>query len=183
MVRIKTGCVGRIFRYCGDCCTEQHRQIYLVYQNAGLYFPYYAAGFFAYKYYDFLIAKRKIIYAMVLAVSLFCWSDGVERFSHILSGSFTNLWRNGHCAFYCFHLQIHGCFFENVFSSFLVELARKIRLYNFFCWMGILSMDIYVCHGNFIYLRGLGEGDSLLFGRGCGYYGIFGFDAFFAETV
>ena len=132
-----------------------------------LYFPYYAAGFFAYKYYDFLIAKRKIIYAMVLVV-----------FPLLLVG-----WRrNAFPTFYPVLLQIFGetgiarfivsiykymvAFSGMFFSSFLVELARKIRLYNFFCWMGILSMDIYVCHGNFIYLRGLGEGGIRYFSVG-----------------
>lgn len=35
------------------------------------------------------------------------------------------------------------------FCSFCLEQIRQTRFYLFLCWMGTLTLDIYVCHGYF----------------------------------
>ena len=132
-----------------------------------IFFPYYAAGFFAHKYYDFLKAKRKIFYAVALVafpVLVFGWR------------------RNEFPTFYPMLLQIFGetgiarlivsiykyvvAFTGMAFASLLLELVRKARLYAVLCWVGTLSLDIYVCHATFIFLPGFGEGGWRYFSVG-----------------
>jgi fucose 4-O-acetylase-like acetyltransferase len=132
-----------------------------------VYFPYYAAGFFAYKYYDVLKAKRKIFYAVALIA-----------FPVLVFG----YRRNEFPTFYPMLQQIFGetgiarlivsiykyavAFAGMAFSSFLLELVRKSRLYAVLCWVGTLSLDIYVCHATFIFLPGFGSGGWQYFSVG-----------------
>ncbi|MFZ5563942.1 MAG: acyltransferase family protein, partial [Thermodesulfobacteriota bacterium] len=114
------------------------------------YFPYYAAGFFVYKYMDALKARRKAVYAVALVA-----------FPLLVLG-----WkRNTFPTFYPFLLQLFNdagtarlivsiykymvSFTGIAFSSFCLEQIRHTRFYLFLCWLGTLTLDIYVCHGYF----------------------------------
>lgn len=125
-------------------------------ENFGLaefrtYYPYYAAGFFACKYYPVLRDHRKIFYAL-----------GVVLFPLLL----TAFQRTGLPAFYPDLVQFFGStglprFLVSIYKyalafagmalvSFLMELVRRTKFYIFSCWVGTLTLDIYVCHGYFV---------------------------------
>ena len=123
-----------------------------------LYYPYYAAGFFAFKYWDVLKARRRIFYAMaIIGFPLLVW--GYRR--------------NEFPAFYPFLTQIFGdtgiarlivsiykyviAFLGMALVSFLLECVRRTRVYMFCCWVGMLTLDIYVCHKYFLTM-GCGSG-------------------------
>ncbi len=42
--------------------------------------------------------------------------------------------------------------------AFVVDLARKTPVYVFLCWVGTLTLDIYVCHRYFL---NMGAGDGV----------------------
>ena len=121
------------------------------------YFPYYAAGFFVFKYLDVLKRKRNIIYSVA-----------VITFPVLVLG-----WkRNEFPTFYPFLLQLFNdkgiarlivsiykyavSFLGIAFSSFILEKIRQTRVYLFLCWLGTLTLDIYACHKYF--LVGFGNG-------------------------
>jgi len=123
-----------------------------------LYYPYYAAGFFVCKYADALKAKRKIFYAI-----------GVVGFPLLLLG----YRRNELPAFYPFLVNFFGqggfarflvsiykyviAFLGMAVVAFLLECVRHTRFYIFLCWVGTMTLDIYVCHHYFLNM-GLGSG-------------------------
>ncbi len=132
-------------------------------ENFGLsefrtYYPYYAAGFFACKYYPFLRDHRKIFYAL-----------GVVLFPLLLAA----FQRTGFPSFYQDLVQFFGSaglprFLVSIYKyalafagmalvSFLMELVRRTKFYGFTCWVGTLTLDIYVCHSYFV----LGSGEAL----------------------
>jgi fucose 4-O-acetylase-like acetyltransferase len=105
-----------------------------------IYYTYYVAGFFACKYYDVLKANRKIFYAVALiGYPLLVW--GYRR--------------NEFPTFYPFLIQIFGDtglarLMGMALVSFLLECVRRTQLYFFCCWVGMLTLDIYVCHAYFL---------------------------------
>jgi len=123
-----------------------------------VYYPYYAAGYFVFKYWDWLIAHRKVIYAF-----------GLISFPLLVLG----YRRNELPTFYPFLLNIFGetglarlivsvykyviAFAGMALVAFLIDLVRKTRLYVFLCWVGTLTLDIYVCHRYFLNF-GVGSG-------------------------
>lgn len=121
-----------------------------------LYYPYYVAGYFACKYFDVLKARIKIIYAL-----------SIVGFPLLILG-----WkRNAFPAFYPFLVDIFGetgfarlivsvykyvvAFMGMALLSFLLHSIRQTRFYLFCCWVGTLTLDIYVCHSYFLF--GLGD--------------------------
>jgi fucose 4-O-acetylase-like acetyltransferase len=115
------------------------------------YYTYYTVGFFACKYYDVLKAKRKIFYAV-----------SVIGFPLLLIG-----YRQSEFpTFYPFLSQIFGdtgiarlivsiykyalAFLGMALLSFLLECVRRTRFYVFCCWVGTLTLDVYVCHSHFV---------------------------------
>ena len=125
-----------------------------------LYYIYYAAGFFVIKYLDVLKANRKIIYAVaIIGYPMLVW--GYRR--------------NEMPTFYPFLAQIFGdtgiarlivsiykyalAFMGMALVSVLLECVRRTRVNVFLCWVGTLTLDIYVCHIYFLAL-GLGFGSG-----------------------
>lgn len=116
------------------------------------YYTYYAAGFFVFKYYDTVKTHRKIFYIL-----------GGISFPLLLMG----FQRTGLPTFYPELVQFFGgtglarflvslykyalAFAGMALLSFLLELVRRMRFYRFVCWVGTLTLDIYVCHGYFIF--------------------------------
>ena len=82
--------------------------------------------------------------------------------------------RNEFPSFYPYLLQIFGdkgiarlivsiykyvlAFLGMALVSFLLERVRQTRFYLFCCWVGMLTLDVYVCHTYFI----IGCGDGIL---------------------
>lgn len=115
------------------------------------YYTYYAVGFFVFKYFDVVKAHRKIFYAI-----------SIVAFPLLLMG----FQRTGLPAFYPYLAQIFGdtglarlfvsiykyalAFVGMALLSFLLELVRQTGFYRFACWVGTLTLDIYVCHIYFI---------------------------------
>lgn len=115
------------------------------------YYTYYAAGFFVCKYADALRANRKILYAVaIIGFPILLMSFRVHEFP----------------TFYPFLSQIFGdtgiarlivsiykyvlAFLGMGVLSFLLGCVRRTRFYLFCCWLGTLTLDIYVCHSFFI---------------------------------
>jgi len=121
------------------------------------YFPYYAAGFFLCKYWDEVKARRRIFFAI-----------GIIGFPLLVLG----YRRNELPTFYPFLLDIFGetgiarllvsiykyvlAFMGMALAAFLLSLIRSTRFYLFLCWVGTLTLDIYVCHRYFLNM-GLGS--------------------------
>jgi fucose 4-O-acetylase-like acetyltransferase len=121
------------------------------------YFVYYAAGFFICKYLDVLIDKRRIIYALsvvVFPILIFSWRrEQFPTFYPILlqvvnDKSIARLI----VSIYKYVVAISGM----ALSSFILERIHQTRFYFFLCWVGTMSLDIYVCHQYFIF--GFGNG-------------------------
>ena len=119
------------------------------------YYTYYAIGYFVFKYYDTVKAHRKIFYAL-----------GVIIFPLLLLG----FQRSGLPVFYPALVDFFGGtglarFLVSIYKyvlafagmavlSFLLEMVRKTWFYRFAFWVGTLTLDIYVCHGYFIFACG-----------------------------
>jgi len=115
-----------------------------------LYYPYYAAGFFAFKYYDELKARRNLLYAAavvlypILAVCYVGYAFPIfypyllqftnEKFSRLI------------VSVYKYAVAFAGI----AFWSFVLERLRKTKFYLFLCWTGTISLEIFVCHDLFI---------------------------------
>jgi fucose 4-O-acetylase-like acetyltransferase len=115
-----------------------------------LYYPYYVAGFFVFKYYDELKARRNLLYAAaivlypVLAVCYIGYAFPVfypyllqftnEKFSRLI------------VSVYKYAVAFSGI----AFWSFILERLRKTKPYFFLCWTGTISLEIFVCHDLFI---------------------------------
>jgi len=123
------------------------------------YFVYYAAGFFIHKYFDVLADKRNIFYAISIVVFpiLICfWQhEQLPTFHPAL----LQLVHNEKIArlivsIYKYVVAISGM----VFFSFVMERINKTWFYFFLCWIGTMTLDIYVCQQYFIFF-----GESSLF--------------------
>lgn len=121
------------------------------------YFPYYAAGFFACKYLDVIKAKRKIIYTLALIcfpVLVLSWKRNefptfYPALVQLLSGQkIARLI----VSIYKYAISFMGI----AFSSCILTCIKETRFYWFLCWLGTLTLDIYVCHGYL--LIGIGSG-------------------------
>ncbi|GAB6268708.1 MAG: acyltransferase [Smithella sp.] len=120
-----------------------------------LYYPYYAAGYFAFKYYDVLKEKRNLFYfAAVIGfpILILGWKrNAFPTFYPVLVNIF------GETGFARLIISIYKyvvAFLGMMFLSFLLERIRNTRFYLFLCWVGTLTLDIYVCHGYFIFKFG-----------------------------
>jgi fucose 4-O-acetylase-like acetyltransferase len=122
-----------------------------------LYYPYYAAGFFAYKYYDVLKAKRKIFYAAAIigfpALILGWRRNEFPTFYPVLVNVFGD---TGIARLIVSIYKYVVAFLGMALLSFLLERVRNNRFYLFLCWVGTLTLDIYVCHGYFLFRFGEG---------------------------
>lgn len=116
-----------------------------------VYYTYYAAGFFACKYYDWLKARRKIFYAISIVgfplLLLAFRSDKFPTFYPLLQNIFGD---TGLARLIVSIYKYAIAFMGMAFLSFLMELVRRTRFYTFCCWVGTLTLDIYVSHGIFI---------------------------------
>jgi len=124
-----------------------------------VYYPYYAAGYFVFKYWDVLKAHRKMIYAF-----------GLISFPLLVLG----YRRNELPTFYPFLVNLFGeagparlivsiykyviAFAGMALVAFVVDLVRKTPVYIVLCWVGTLTLDIYVCHRYFL---NMGAGDGV----------------------
>ena len=115
-----------------------------------LYYPYYVAGFFAFKYYDALKDHRNLLYVAaivlypVLAVCYIGYAFPIfypyllqltnEKISRLI------------VSIYKYVVAFSGI----AFWSFVLERLRQTKLYLFLCWTGTMSLEIYVCHEFFI---------------------------------
>jgi fucose 4-O-acetylase-like acetyltransferase len=115
------------------------------------YLPYYVGGYFTYRYWDKLKEYKSYIqYSSLpvfpLLVAVWMRNDvplfypallqalGSERVTHVI------------LSVYKYAVCLSGI----VFTSFIVEKIREGRVYKFLCWLGMLTMDIYVSHGYFL---------------------------------
>jgi fucose 4-O-acetylase-like acetyltransferase len=121
------------------------------------YFPYYAAGFFVCKYLDVLKAKRKIIYTVAIVtfpVLVLGWKrNAFPTFYPVLLSSLNN----EDIARLVVSIYKYAVAFGGIaLCSFILERIRQTRFHFFLCWLGTLTLDIYVCHHYF--LVGIGNG-------------------------
>ena len=115
-----------------------------------LYYPYYVAGFFAFKYYDELKARRNLLYAAavvlypVLAVCYVGYAFPIfyPYLLQILNDKISRLI----VSIYKYTVAFAGI----AFWSFILERLRQTKLYLFLCWTGTMSLEIFVCHDHFI---------------------------------
>lgn len=116
-----------------------------------VYYTYYAAGFFACKYYDWLKANRKIFYAISIIgfplLLLAFRSDKFPAFYPVLQNFFGD---TGIARLIASLYKYAIAFMGMAFLSFFLELVRRTRFYTFSCWVGTLTLDIYVCHAYFV---------------------------------
>ena len=121
------------------------------------YFPYYAAGFFVCKYLDVLKGKRKIIYAVAVVafpVLILGWKrNEFPTFYPVLLQLFND---KGTARLIVSIYKYAVSFLGIALSSFILAGIKGTRAYWFLCWLGTLTLDIYVCHGYFIF--GFGNG-------------------------
>ena len=121
------------------------------------YFPYYTAGFFACKYLDVIKTKRKIIYAVAVIAFPFLvlgWKrNEFPTFYPVLLQFFND---KGTARLIVSIYKYAVSFLGIAFSSFILTGIKGTRVYWFLCWLGTLTLDIYVCHGYFIF--GFGSG-------------------------
>lgn len=115
-----------------------------------LYYPYYVAGFFAFKYYDALKARRNILYAAavilypVLAFCNIAFAFPIF-YPHLLQVTNEKISR------LIFSVYKYVVAFAGIaFWSFVLERLQKTKIYLFLCWTGTMSLEIYVCHGHLI---------------------------------
>lgn len=115
-----------------------------------LYYPYYAAGFFAFKYYDELKARRNLLYAAavalypVLAVCYIGYAFPIF-YPHLLQLTNEKISRLI-VSIYKYVVAFSGI----AFWSFILERLRKTKFYLFLAWTGTISLEIFVCHDHFI---------------------------------
>jgi len=115
-----------------------------------VYYTYYAAGFFVCKYYDWVKARRKIFYAVSIVafppLLMAFQSDKFPSFYPVLQEFFgdTGIARLT-VSIYKYAIAFAGM----GVVSFLLELARRTRVYAFCAWTGLFTLDIYVIHGVF----------------------------------
>lgn len=116
-----------------------------------VYYTYYAAGFFACKYSDWLKDRRKIIYAVSIVgfplLLMAFRSDKFPSFYPVLQNIFGD---TGLARFIVSVYKYAIAFMGMAVLSFLMELVRRTRFYTFCCWLGAFTLDIYVIHGIFI---------------------------------
>lgn len=124
------------------------------------YFPYYAAGFFVCKYRHALQARRKTIYTAALLlfpILVIAWRrNAFPDFYPVLVEILNN---KGLPRLLVSIYKYLVAFTGIAFVSFLLERTRQTPAYLFFCWLGTLTLDIYVCHSYF--LTGVGSGTAL----------------------
>ncbi len=122
-----------------------------------LHYPYYVAGFFACKYFDVLKTKRNIFYAVAIIafpVMAFCFrKNEFPIFYPYLLQIFND---KGIARLIVSIYRYAAAFSGIVFSFFVLGRLRQTKFYYFLCWMGTLSLDIYVCHSYFIIRFGNG---------------------------
>lgn len=121
------------------------------------YFPYYAAGFFVCKYLDVLKAKRKIIYAVAIVafpVLILGWKRNEFPTFYPVLLQFLN--DKGTVRLIVSIYKYAVSFLGIALSSFILAGIKGTRAYWVLCWLGTLTLDIYVCHGYFIF--GFGSG-------------------------
>lgn len=121
------------------------------------YFIYYAAGFFIYKYFDVLKDKRKILYAVSVVVFpvliLFWRREQLPTFYPDLLQVINNKGISRLIvSIYKYVVAISGM----AYWSFIMEKLNQTRLYFLLCWLGTLTLEIYVCQGYFIMVFGNG---------------------------
>lgn len=130
---------------------------FLGFSEIKAYFVYYAAGFFICKYLDVLIDKRKIIYVISLVVFpilVFSWRrEQFPTFYPVLlqlvnDKSIARLI----VSIYKYVVAISGM----AFVSFIMEKINQTRFYFFLCWVGTMTLDIYVCQQYFVFEFGNG---------------------------
>ncbi len=115
------------------------------------YFPYYASGYFVFKYLDALKARRKIIYAIaIIAFPIMVLGWKRNEFPTFYP-AMLQLLNDPHIARLIVSIYKYAVSFLGIaFSSFLLERIRGTHFYLFFCWLGTLTLDIYVCHSYFL---------------------------------
>ncbi|MDY6904692.1 MAG: acyltransferase family protein [Thermodesulfobacteriota bacterium] len=126
------------------------------------YFPYYAAGFLVCKYRHALKARRKTIYGAALIlfpILVIAWRrNEFPAFYPVLVDILNN---RGLPRLMVSIYKYLVAFTGIAFISFILERARQTNAYLFLCWLGTLTLDIYVCHGFF--LKGFGTGWAAYF--------------------
>jgi fucose 4-O-acetylase-like acetyltransferase len=121
------------------------------------YFPYYAAGFFACKYLDVLRAYRKIIYTTAVISFPFLVLGWMRNAMPTFYPTLANLITNEPIARLIVSIYKYAVSFSGfAFCSFFLGRMNGMRFYWFLCWLGTLTLDIYVCHGYFLIRFGNG---------------------------
>jgi fucose 4-O-acetylase-like acetyltransferase len=123
------------------------------------YFPYYAAGFFVRKYRDTLKDRKKIIYAVSMIsfpiLSLAWKRNDFPMFYPAL----LQVLDNQHIARLLVSIYKYAVSFTGIaFCSFVLERIKQTGLSCFLGWLGMFTLDIYVCHSYFM----IGFGDGAL---------------------
>lgn len=121
------------------------------------YFPYYAAGFFASKYLDVLRANRKIIYTTAVISFPFLVLGWMRNAMPTFYPALLNMIHNEPISRLIVSIYKYAVSFSGfAFCSFFVGRMKGMGLYWFLCWLGTLTLDIYVCHGYFLIRFGNG---------------------------
>ena len=115
------------------------------------YFIYYAAGFFICKYLDVLVEKRNIIYAISLVVYPilipFWRREQFPTFYPALLQVVNESIARPIFSIYKWVVALSGM----ALLSFIMERINKTRFYFFLCWVGTMTLDIYVCQQYFVF--------------------------------
>jgi fucose 4-O-acetylase-like acetyltransferase len=121
------------------------------------YFPYYATGFFVSKYRDAFKGRKKMIYAICLVAFPLLVLGWKRNDLPLFYPALLQFIDNQPIARLIVSIYKYAVAFTGFgFCSFWLDSIRKTRLFLVFCWLGIFTLDIYVCHSYF--LIGFGRG-------------------------
>lgn len=114
------------------------------------YFLYYSAGFFVYKYIDVLKRKRKIIYALAVVFFPILVLGWKRNAFPLFYPALLQLINDPHMARFIVSIYKYAVSFLGIiFTSFVLERIKASSLYPVLCWLGTLTLDIYLSHGYF----------------------------------
>lgn len=121
------------------------------------YFPYYAAGFFISKYSHIFRKRKNWIYAVAVIAFPLLVLGWKRNELPLFYPALVQLLDNQPLARLLASIYKYAVAFTGIaFCSFILDRIRRSGLFNFFCWLGLFTLDIYVCHSYF--MIGVGAG-------------------------
>jgi fucose 4-O-acetylase-like acetyltransferase len=115
------------------------------------YLPYYVGGYLTHRYWSSLKDYKLLFqYIALLAFPLLvaAWkrNEAPLFYPALLQALGSERVTRAILSVYKYAVCLSGI----VFTSFIIEKIREARAYKFLCWLGTLTLDIYVCHGYFL---------------------------------